>query len=67
MSTPSVGIVSGTFYRRATCVVCNATAERERTFTASTYEEVRRKGEDWGKRPLAHKKCEPLYLGEESL
>lgn len=64
---PRVDSVSGDFYRRDKCVVCGKTAERSRTFTASTLKAVRIKGTAWGKRPLAHKKCEWKYIGEDPL
>lgn len=67
MSIPRINLISGEFYRRAKCVVCGKTAERVRTFTGSSMEEINQKGKAWGNRPLAHKKCEMHYLGEEPL
>lgn len=55
---PRVDKVSGEFFRKGRCERCGKQAERIRTFSAPTFDQVEAAGKAWGETPLLHKRCE---------
>lgn len=64
---PRVDKITGEFFRKGKCAVCKGSTERTRTFQATTMAELNRKGEEWGKDPLVHKRCEYALPASEAV